>query len=336
MKASPTLSLLVSLTLSLSCQTTPAPSPPSQPTPEATPSRRVFAPTHQGRPIIAGISYGPYREGQRPGGPDPSEAELREDLRLLSKRWHMLRVYGSRGPSEPMLRIIAEEKLPIVVVLGAWISPKSEAENQAEVDAAIRLANQFPEQVAAVSVGNETQVFWSGHRTPPEVLLRHLRAVRAAIKQPVTTADDYNFWNKPESQQVAAHVDFLLLHAYAMWNQQTLEKAVPWTADIVASIKRAHPKLPIVIGETGWATALNPEGDETKYIKAPAGEVEQTKFYQEFVAWADRERQPYFYFEAFDEPWKGSGDPREVEKHWGLFRVDRTPKPACKDCVPSP
>ena len=33
-------------------------------------------------------------------------------------------------------------------------------------------------------------------------------------------------------------------------------------------------------------------------------------------------------FEAFDENWKGGDHPAEVEKHWGLFRADRTPKAA--------
>ena len=34
-----------------------------------------------------------------------------------------------------------------------------------------------------------------------------------------------------------------------------------------------------------------------------------------------------FWFEAFDEPWKGDEkDPHGAEKHWGLFFVDRTPK----------
>ncbi|MEC9249739.1 MAG: glycosyl hydrolase, partial [Pseudomonadota bacterium] len=33
-----------------------------------------------------------------------------------------------------------------------------------------------------------------------------------------------------------------------------------------------------------------------------------------------------FVFEAFDEPWKGSPDPDEPEKHWGLFKLDRRPK----------
>ncbi len=39
-----------------------------------------------------------------------------------------------------------------------------------------------------------------------------------------------------------------------------------------------------------------------------------------------RARIASFYFEAFDENWKGGDHPDEVEKHWGLFRADRTPK----------
>ena len=53
------------------------------------------------------------------------------------------------------------------------------------------------------------------------------------------------------------------------------------------------------------------------------------------MAWTDVERILTFYFEAFDEPWKGSPDPLEPEKHWGLFKVDRTPKLAVRDLVTS-
>ena len=35
----------------------------------------------------------------------------------------------------------------------------------------------------------------------------------------------------------------------------------------------------------------------------------------------------FFFFEAFDENWKGDpNNPLGAEKHWGLFKVDRTPK----------
>ena len=336
--------LALCLTLATACSTpSPTPDPDTTETTDATKTdttsegdarttdgRRAFAPMREGEPVVAGISYGPFRKGQRPGGPDPTDAQILEDLQIVAKDWGMIRVYSSRGPTEAILRTIRDESLPIVVMVGAWIAPDDEEANAAEVAEAIRLANTYREQVVAVSVGNETQVFWSGHRCPPELVLGHLKEVRAAITQPVTTADDYNFWNKPESKDFIGEVDFLLLHAYAMWNQQTLDDAVPWTASIVESIEQAHQGVPIVIGETGWATELNPEGDEIKYIKAPAGEAEQRAFYDAFTAWAAQKKQPYFYFEAFDEPWKGSGDPREVEKHWGVYNEDRTPKEAMK------
>ena len=44
------------------------------------------------------------------------------------------------------------------------------------------------------------------------------------------------------------------------------------------------------------------------------------------MAWAEKEQVLVYYFEAFDENWKGSDDPLEPEKHWGLYRADRTPK----------
>jgi len=313
------------------------PDPPPQAAPAAR-ALRPFAPSRDGASVVAGVSYGPYREGQRPGGPDPTAGQIGEDLNLIAAHWDMIRIYSSRGPAEAALRAIRDADLPLGVVLGAWIAPDTDpgaAEaNAVEVAEAIRLARTYPDQVWAVSVGNETQVAWSAHRSDRDALIGYLRAVRGSIAQPVTTADDYNFWNKPESHAVAAEVDFVMLHAYAMWNQQPLDQAVAWTARTVASIQAEHPGLPVVLGETGWATALNPDGDEVAHIHAPAGEAEQARFYQAFTTWAEGEGQPYFYFEAFDEPWKGSDDPREVEKHWGLFTVERRAKAALEGGAP--
>lgn len=280
----------------------------------------------------AGIAYGPYRRGQSPDGAQPSDAELTEDLQILAAHWSMIRVYGAGATTEGLLRQIQERALPLRVMLGAWVGsehdPTGRAANEREVEAAIALARRYPDVVGAVCVGNETQVFWSSHRVPTERLLQLIRRVRHGVSQPVTTADDYNFWNRPESQEVAREVDFLLLHAYAMWNRQGLDEAIAWTERQVDAVRAAHPGLVVVLGETGWATAMHPSGDAARQIVGVAGEAEQATFYRRFTTWAARARLPYFFFEAFDEPWKGGPHPDEVEKHWGLFRVDRTPKPA--------
>ena len=56
----------------------------------------------------------------------------------------------------------------------------------------------------------------------------------------------------------------------------------------------------------------------------------QKIYYKQLSKWSEEEKVLTFLFEAFDEPWKGSNDPFEPEKHWGVFKEDRTPKIAMK------
>ena len=55
-------------------------------------------------------------------------------------------------------------------------------------------------------------------------------------------------------------------------------------------------------------------------------EEHQEIYYNDLVNWTTEEQILSFVFEAFDEDWKGSPEPLEPEKHWGLFKIDRTPK----------
>jgi exo-beta-1,3-glucanase (GH17 family) len=289
---------------------------------------RPFTTHIDGKWIGNAVCYGPYRDGQSPGGLAPSAGELREDLDLMLPHWNLLRVYGALGPSETLLEAIRAAGLNMKVVLGAWIAPDSPEANRQEVDAAIRLANEYPEVVLAVSVGNETQIHWSTHKSPVDSLIEHVRRVRASVSIPVTVADDFNFWNKPESQILAAEIDFITMHAHPMWNGLQAEFAMDWLKDQIQIVETLHLDVPIVIGETGWATSVADEGEQARLIKGKPGEAEQKRFYDSLRAWADSTRRTAFVFEAFDENWKGGSNPEEVEKHWGLFKANRSPKAA--------
>jgi exo-beta-1,3-glucanase (GH17 family) len=290
-----------------------------------------------------GIAYGPHRDGQRPGGAAPSPGQIAEDLQILARHWRWIRVYGSADLGEIILCTIQDERLDLHVMLGAWLAPEESlpdsagaeqrfpalrAQNRREIEAAVRLANAYPAVVSSVCVGNETQVFWSDHRCPPGVLIGYLREVRARTRVPVSTADDFNFWNKPASDPVASECDFIVLHAHPLWNGTQLENALEWTRTTLADVQARHPGEPVVLGETGWATKRSDQGDQGKLMKGRLGEPEQAAYRLAFSEWVRRERVPSFFFEAFDENWKGSENPDEVEKHWGLYRADRTPKAA--------
>ena len=78
--------------------------------------------------------------------------------------------------------------------------------------------------------------------------------------------------------------------------------------------------LPQDSRDGGWATTASEFG-------ARANEASQTRYYHEIREWAEKANMTVFFFEAFDEPWKGDPDnPLGAEKHWGIFFVDRTPK----------
>ncbi len=302
--------------------------------------RRPFDPASRS---YAAICYGPHRDGQRPGGPAPSADEIRQDLRLMVRHWDLLRLYGTAEPCETVLQVIRRDGLDMKVMLGVWIAPEQRrdadgavverfpeavAANAREVAGAIRLAAAYPEIVVAVSVGNETQVDWSAHRSPLDILVGHVRTVRAGVTVPVTVADDFNFWNKPASRTLVPELDFITLHAHPMWNGLQLADALPWLAGRLAEIAAYHPGVPIVVGETGWATSVHDQGEQARLIQGRPGEAEQREFFEAAGTWADSAGVTIFYFEAFDENWKGGAHPDEVEKHWGLFRADRTPKAA--------
>jgi hypothetical protein len=308
---------------------------------------RTFSQELDGRWIGNGIAYGMHRDGQSPSGAQPTRAQLTEDLELLSRRWSLLRMYDASPTAQLVLQIIREEKLPLVAMLGCWVAPEHTAvkgqepgrgdahpegvaANRAELERCVQIANAYPELVRAIIVGNETQIDWSDHRCGPEVLIRALREVRARTTAPVTTADDHGFWSTEASLAVAAEVDFLDVHAYGMWGGQQLENALAFTQEKLAAVQQRHPGRLLVLGEFGWATQRSNEGEQAKLIKGRYGEPEQATFFEQARAWTTQAKLVNFWFEAFDENWKGGAHPDEVEKHWGLYKADRTPKQAVR------
>jgi exo-beta-1,3-glucanase (GH17 family) len=254
----------------------------------------------------------------------------------------VLRLYGADGPAEEVLALVRERGLAMKVLLGAWIEPEGGAgpgdagsaaptgrdRNRAQVEAALRLAAAYPDVVLALCVGNETQVGWSDHRVDAAVLVGWLREVRRRTALPVTTADDFTWWLLPESAPVAREVDLVVAHVHPAWHGQAVATALAFTQERHAALRRLHPALPLVLGEVGWPTRREPGGEQARLIRGEVGEEAQRAFYEAFTAWAARERVASVWFEAFDERWKGGPHPDDAEKHWGLFRADRTPKRA--------
>ncbi len=294
---------------------------------------------------VMAVAYSGFREGQHPdrgdGAVNPSAEEILEDLEiLLAHDFRLIRMYDSGENTRQTLELIREHDLPTRVLLGIWLDAElsnhegcpwlnepipdeqlaaNALKNAAEIERGIELANEFDDLVVAVNVGNEALVDWNDHMVPLERVIAYVRQVKGAIEQPVTVADNYEWWIR-DGAPLAAEVDFLGVHTYPAWEEKAIDQALAFTIENIDGVREAHPGKPIAILEAGWATVASEFGER-------ASEANQARYYNEMLQWAEANRTTVFFFEAFDEPWKGDpGNPLGAEKHWGLFNVDRTPK----------
>ena len=287
------------------------------------------------------ICYSGYREEQSPlNRTYPSYEEICEDLRILDHHWQYLRLYDCSRHAELVLQVISNEGLDFKVMLGVdmraevsnpgcpWGADFTEDRlianreaNSDEIDRMIYLANHYRDIVFAVSVGNEATVDWTDHMVPVENLVDYVRRIKQTVNQPVTFCENYVPWTQ-KLEPLAAELDFISLHTYPVWEFHTIEGAIDYTRQNYHSVADHYPDKPVVITEAGWTTNSNGRGIEPWN----ASQEFQAHYYSQLIDWSNEHRVLTFIFEAFDEPWKGSPDPMEPEKHWGIFTVDRKPK----------
>jgi len=287
------------------------------------------------------ICYSGYREGQSPRDQTfPSYDQVVEDLKILEGQWQFLRIYDCSYHADLVLQAIRNEKMAFKVMLGAdvgaemqsldcpWLEAHSEEAlvanriaNDAQIDRMIELANEYQDEVFSVSVGNEATVEWSDHQVPVKRLIGFVKRIKQTVKQPVTFCENYVPWTD-KLEPLAAELDFISLHTYPVWEYHTIEGALQYTKQNYKSVALHYPDKPVVITEAGWTTRSNGQGIEAWN----ASQEFQAHYYGQLMDWSNYKKILTFVFEAFDEPWKGSPDPHEPEKHWGIFTVDRKPK----------
>ncbi len=292
------------------------------------------------------LCYSGYRQGQQPGGAFPSYEEVKEDLLLLHKRWKYLRLYNCDQHAETVLNVIRDEKLDFKVMLGAYLDAEMNnfncpweggiytekqlelncTGNQERISRLIEMANHYKDIIFSLSAGNEACVEWTDHYVPERKVLDYVRQVKKNVNLPVTFCENYVPWLY-KLEKLAREVDFISIHTYPVWEYKHIDEALSFSKENYHSVARKYPDKPVVITEAGWATNSNGRGINPENVN----EEYQKIYYDMLMDWVQAENIVTFFFEAFDESWKGSQEPLEPEKHWGLFYIDRTPKLAVRN-----
>lgn len=292
------------------------------------------------------LCYSGFRTGQHPdrgeGAQNPTDEQILEDLQIISRDslFKLIRLYDSGENTESVLRIITENNLDIKVLLGIWLNaelsnhescawltepiPQEELDanklvNLEEIQRGINLANKYSELVVAVNVGNEALVDWNDHKVDTDTLILYVGRVKDAIMQPVTVAENYEWW-AAQGEKLAAELDFISIHIYPVWEEKDIDEGMSYSIENIQKVRNALPKSKMVISEAGWASVASEFGER-------ASEEKQLQYYNQLMKWSEEMNITTFFFEAFDEDWKGNPDNMMgAEKHWGLFTVDRKHK----------
>tara|TARA_R110002051_G_scaffold100879_2_gene171290 strand:+ start:6158 stop:7498 length:1341 start_codon:yes stop_codon:yes gene_type:complete len=325
------------------------------------------------------MSYGGYR--YKDPNIEPTLAELKEDMKLLAAMGvKIIRTYKVHKPqAENVLKVITELRkedpnFEMYVMLGAWIDCKNaftdqEKDHNAESEAnlpqikkVVALANQYPDIVKVIAVGNEAMVKWAeSYYVEPWIILKWVNYLQELKKEGklskdlwITSSDNFASWGGGGAEyhvedltKLIHAVDFISMHTYPMhdthyqpefWLQSEGQDQMTDLEKIDAAMVRAkeYAQLqfqnvqqymkglgvdkPIHIGETGWASVST---DQYGFNGSKAcDEYKEALYYQHMREWTKEAGLSCFYFEGFDEPWKGSENMGNSEKHFGLMTVD--------------
>lgn len=291
------------------------------------------------------VCYSGYRENQSPKDKTyPSKKEILEDLNIIVKEgFKYIRMYDACEYTERVCDVIRENKLPLLVMQGPGLinevnnagcewnktiySEEELAErrkqNEKAIDRLVSMANRYSDIIFCVSVGNENTPSWGENTVPVERLCLYADRLKKETGKPVTFNEGAREWRKAEIAPLVEHMDLICIHSYPLWYGLRVDEALKANKEDYEAVKALYPGKQVIFSEAGWTTKTLPNHG---MVNDQPNEKNQAEYYSQFWEWTDREKITAFVFEMFDEPWKGSGNPDESEKHWGIYNVDRSPK----------
>ena len=325
------------------------------------------------------ISYGGYRGKSREQ--QPTINEIKEDLLIMhAQGYRVFRTYDLHHPfAENTLKAIREIKqadsdFEMYVMLGAWIqckdafteNPIHEEEdlegNKFEITEAVRLAQEYPDIVKIIAVGNEAMVHWAwSYHVPPKFVLKwvkHLQDLKVSGDLSndlwITSSDNFASWgggsddyHNDDLDELIRSVDFVSMHTYAFhdthynpsfWNldvipenedkqdtiKQAIKRAVDYELNQFDSVKKYVNEIdPSKEVHIGETGWSSVASDLYGYGGTEAADEFKLGLYYQMISDICYSMSlTCFYFSAFNEPWKDSTNENGSENHFGLFTVE--------------
>lgn len=293
--------------------------------------------------VFPGIDYTPLNT-QYPAclTVPPSQNNVTRDVAVLSQLTNKIRLYGTDcNQTQMVLHSISalEMTSDIKVWMGVW-QDNNATTNARQLAQMWDILDKYGDSpFEGIIVANE--VLFRQQFTVASLgeLLDDVRTNLTAKKYslPVATSDLGDDW----TQALADDSDYIMANVHPFFSGTTATEAADWTYSFWKDHDGPFWKNDTsknIISETGWPTGGGQDcgGPTTCPHPAVAGIDELNTFMSDWVCQALENGTNYFWFEAFDEPWKVIyNTPTEAwEDKWGLMDANRNLKDGVKipDC----
>lgn len=272
-------------------------------------------------PIFHGVAYSPQMAIEPQCG--LTERNILLDVAKISTISTRIRTYGTQcNQTELVLSAIQSLNVPVKLSMGIWIG-KNETVNQDQLSEMKRVLRTYPHLMFdSIFIGNEV-LFRQDQ--PMHKLIGYINESREFVRSlgsdiPIGTSD----LGSLVTTELLANCDIFGANIHPFFGGEAVEKALEWTINFLKYYIEPLNlgKAKIVVSEVGWPS------DGGLYMDAKASKANLQYFIEDWVCKIGLHDYDWFYFEAFDEPWKEifyEGD-NKWETHWGMFTGERENK----------
>lgn len=281
---------------------------------------RDYDQTESKTKLFKGVCYSPLNSMEPQCGNTRRNITL--DMALLSTITKTVKNYGMQcNQSEFILDAIQELGLNMTLAMGVWIGD-NDTINQQQLDLMKEVLVKYPRKLFdSVYIGNE--VLFREEKTEKQ-LISIIKLAKKFVNAigyfdlPVGTSEIGSLI----TPELINECDIIGANVHPFFGGMTVDKATDWTVDFVKYEIKGSPSKKIVISEVGWPYKGG------NYQASVANSDNFQHFLNHWLCDSKVNKYDYYYFEAFDEPWKQmfyeANNTWETE--WGIFDVNKNLK----------
>lgn len=270
--------------------------------------------------IFYGVAYSP-RGALIPCNTSPREIML--DIAVLSKVTTRVKTYAMQcQQNEYILRAIQNLNLNMTLSMGVWIGNNEEV-NRQQMNAFKSILKLFPRKMfESVYIGNEVLFRNEQSRSSLLNLIREAKEYATSIGYGDLLIGTTEIGSLIDDSLMET-CDVIGANIHPFFGGGDVSKATNWVFDYlkfqIEPIGHPNTNARVEITEVGWPYKGG------SYQSAIASASNEQWFMNAFVCEAYNNNYGWYFFEAFDEPWKsifyeGSN---KWETEWGIFTNDR-------------